>query len=660
MSDYENALGRALMMRTAPQPQLDSVLGYYPTQPGLADLEMVGRGANVRPAPARTGIANFLPMVSQETDNMLGQISTIADQVRSGEIDTGRRKPGEVELLLGQLLASLGPGVAGQLARTIQAPIDLAQDREVDYRPTDALLALPALGRVMQKVAGSVPKLPVSPASVGAGSVGLGAFGIGAAEANREARNVVGKPAPPLFDEIASRYRQQVQAPQAPGSLAEHLAKAEQAAKQDPVYVDMINRGRRTAANKYIDQAVARAQAAYQSEVDGFPRRTSEYEAGIQQQFDREKADYDQRLRAYNDQGFWDREGAPYKPYAIGTAYALPAMLGLGTAMRRNAKGQQLFEGAVNAQKTGTPAEIVLAENRAAEWLTPSRTLGERLKSGAVTTGAMLAPFEIPAFGDVIDRSFGPEGSAARERATNKLADPMTYFYKGLPQMLSGASLYGIGNKVGQLGVPSPASDIRALSTPREPRMQAIAQERQLAERLRGDTEISKLEADARIRDARARLEPPVGPPTGPSGTQGPQPPATPTGATGQTPTVPPQPKPPRGNSEPWTYEGSPQQQQVQQAIAEQVGKGKAIPSIDELRPHLIADGKKKPVQRSMQERLDNLTEIVTDLKTIGTPDDQIANFILKLMQSGKHKLPAIAAGTVGLGGMQFGNEPPF
>lgn len=59
-----------------------------------------------------------------------------------------------------------------------------------------------------------------------------------------------------------------------------------------------------------------------------------------------------------------------------------------------------------------------------------------------------------------------------------------------------------------------------------------------------------------------------------------------------------------------------------------------------------------------MQERLDNLTEIVTDLKTIGTPDDQIANFILKLMQSGKHKLPAVAAGTMGLGSMQFGNEP--
>lgn len=658
MSDYDNALSRALMMRAVPKPQLDPMLGYYPTQPGLAALEMVGRGANLRPEPARTGIASLLPMISQETDNMLGQVSTIADLIRSGEIDTGRRKPGEVELLLGQLMASIGPGVAGQLARTIQAPIDLAQGREVDYRPTDALLALPAVGRVLQKAVGAVPKLPVAPSTVGAGGVGLGAFGIGAAEANREARNVVGKPTPPLYDEVASRYRQQVQAPQAPGSLAEHLANAEQAAKQDPVYVDMINRGRRTAANKYIDQAVARAKAAYQSEVEGFPRRVSEYESGIQQQFDREKADYDQRLRAYNDQGFWDREGAPYKPYAIGTAYALPAMLGLGTAMRRNAKGQQLFQGAVNAQKTGTPAEIALAENRAAEWLTPSKTLGEKLKSGAVTTGAMLAPFEIPAFGDVIDRSFGPEGSAARERATNKLADPMTYFYKGLPQMLSGASLYGIGNKVGQLGVPSPASDIRALSAPREPRMQAIAQERQLAERLRGDTEISKLEADARIRDARGRLEPPVEPPIGPSGTQGLPPPATPTGGQVGMPT-PMRPKKPRqASSVPFSYPGSEQQAQVQQAIFDRYKGAGVLPTLDELRPHLTRDSGKTVVPKDFQQRLDNLTEIVTDLKTIGTPDDQIASFILKLMQSGKHKLPAIAAGTMGVGAMNFGNEP--
>lgn len=656
-SEVENALWRAMLANNGQTPHLDPVLGYYPTQPGLADLEIVGRGANLRPEPARTGIAKFLPMVSQETDNILGQISTIADQVRSGEIDTGRRKPSEVELILGQLLASLAPGLAGQVARTVQAPIDWAQGREIDYRPTDALLALPAVGRVLQKAAGAVPKLPISPTTVGAGGVGLGAFGIGAAEANRESRNVVGKPTPPLYDEVASRYRQQVQPPQAPGSLSEHLAKAEQAAKQDPVYVDMINRGRRTAANKYIDQTVARAQAAYQSEVEGFQRRASEYEAGIQQQFDREKADYDQRLRAYNDQGFWDREGAPYKPYAIGTAYALPAMLGLGTAMRRNAKGQQLFQGAVNAQKTGTPAEIALAENRAAEWLTPSKTLGEKLKSGAVTTGAMLAPFEIPAFGDVIDRSFGPEGSAARERAINKLSDPITYFYKGLPQMLSGASLYGIGNKVGQLGIPSPASDIRALSAPREPRMQAVAQERQLAERLRGDTEISKLEADARIRDARARLEPPVGPPTGPSGTQGPGQPLPPTG--GPSGTQGPQPPTrPRPASSDWTYEGSPQQQQIQQAIVEQVGKGKSIPTIDELKPHLARNGVKNPVPKHLQQRLDNLTEIVTDLKTIGTPDDQIASFILKLMQSGKHKLPAIAAGTMGVGAVNFGDEP--
>lgn len=95
----------------------------------------------------------------------------------------------------------------------------------------------------------------------------------------------------------------------------------------------------------------------------------------------------------------------------------------------------------------------------------------------------------------------------------------------------------------------------------------------------------------------------------------------------------------------------------VQQAIAEQVGKGKAIPTLDELRPHLARDGAKNPVPGHLQQRIDNLTEIVTDLKTIGTPDDQIASFILKLMQSGKHKLPAIAAGTMGLNAMQFG-EP--
>lgn len=63
-------------------------------------------------------------------------------------------------------------------------------------------------------------------------------------------------------------------------------------------------------------------------------------------------------------------------------------------------------------------------------------------------------------------------------------------------------------------------------------------------------------------------------------------------------------------------------------------------------------------VPKNFQQRLDNLTEVVNILKTSGMPEDRIAESILKLMQSGKHKLPAIAAGTMGVGAMNFGNEP--
>lgn len=161
-------------------------------------------------------------------------------------------------------------------------------------------------------------------------------------------------------------------------------------------------------------------------------------------------------------------------------------------------------------------------------------------------------------------------------------------------------------------------------------------------------------------RNAVGRLppEPPVGFPTGPSGTQGPARLPPPTGGINGTQGPQPPVLPRQTNSDRWSYEGSPQQQQVQQAIVDQVGKGKAIPTLDELKPHLARDGAKNPVPKHLQQRLDNLTEIVTDLKTIGTSDDQIANFILKLMQSGKHTLPAVAAGTMGLGSMQFGDEP--
>lgn len=157
---------------------------------------------------------------------------------------------------------------------------------------------------------------------------------------------------------------------------------------------------------------------------------------------------------------------------------------------------------------------------------------------------------------------------------------------------------------------------------------------------------------------ARAPLPPPVGPPTGPSGTQGPGQLPPPTGGINGTPTGT-RPETPRPtNPDRFSYPGSQQQAQVQQAIFERYNGTGVLPTLDELRPHLTRDSGKTVVPKDFQKRLDNLTEIVTDLKTIGTSDDQIANFILKLMQSGKHTLPAVAAGTMGLNAMQFGGEP--
>lgn len=266
--------------------------------------------------------------------------------------------------------------------------------------------------------------------------------------------------------------------------------------------------------------------------------------------------------------------------------------------------------------------------------------LGNSIKGAMVMGEASALPEQI----DYL--TYGP-GHPTREAAAQAIRNP-DYWKDRMGPAALGFGLGTIGQGLGHLMTPGSAVNQSRINTALGLTKPAFTEDMAAIQRVR----------DAAKNPRTLIPEPPVGPPIGPSGTQGPQLPATPTGATGQMPTFPPQPKPPRGSSEPWTYEGSPQQQQVHQAIAEQVGKGKAIPTIDELRPHLIADGKKKPVPRSMQERLDNLTEIVTDLKTIGTPDNQIADFILKLMQSSKHMLPAIAAGTMGVGAMNFGNEP--
>ncbi len=65
-----------------------------------------------------------------------------------------------------------------------------------------------------------------------------------------------------------------------------------------------------------------------------------------------------------------------------------------------------------------------------------------------------------------------------------------------------------------------------------------------------------------------------------------------------------------------------------------------------------------KQLPESAKDKFTNLERMVLDLRATGRSDDEIATLLSGWMNSGKFNLPAVAAGTMGLGSMQVGDEP--
>mgnify|MGYP002128155042 CR=1 FL=1 len=314
------------------------------------------------------------------------------------------------------------------------------QGRENDLRASDALLALPAAGAAGRAVA---PALKVSPELGGILGAGGGGFGYGygvASEANAAGDRVT-LPTQRSRSEFEQTYN--VPRPVAP-SIEDVVAKARKDYEDSAAYKDLIRQSKASVASKKAQDVADAARAGFGATQSASSRAASDWEAAREKAWAAEQGDYKSRLDAFQNQGFWDRN-PEVKPYAIGAAYALPAIFGAGSAVQKGRTQQRLTDDILGSDV----ARATAAKGAADKLLNP--TLGDQVKKGTATVLAAGAPFEIRSIGDAADATFAPEGSGAQTRARAHFADPGKYIMEGLPQLVSGAILYGTGAKAGSL-----------------------------------------------------------------------------------------------------------------------------------------------------------------------------------------------------------------
>lgn len=381
------------------------------------------------------GIQGLLGDISGGSDQVLAAIEQAKIKAMAAG---GRQSP--LGWLLGEIMASAVPSTVGSAARVAKAPMDYMQGRENDLRASDALLALPAVGAAGRTAA---PALKVSPEVGGILGAGAGGFGYGYGVASDA--NAAGDRATLPTQRSRAEFEQtyNVPRPVAP-SIEDVVAKARKDYEDSAAYKDLIRQSKASVASKKAQEVADAARAGFGATQAASSRAAADWEAAREKAWAAEQGDYENRLKAFQNQGFWDRN-PEVKPYAMGAAYALPAIFGAGSAVQKGRTQQRLVDDILGSDV----ARATAAKGAADKMLNPS-VMDQAKKVGA-TALAAGGPFEVRSIGDAADATFAPEGSGAQTRARAHFADPGKYFMEGLPQLVSGAILYGTGAKAGSL-----------------------------------------------------------------------------------------------------------------------------------------------------------------------------------------------------------------
>lgn len=466
---------------------LDELYGVSPD--GAADLEF-RRGANGLEAGRKPGgVQGLLGDLSSGSDSVMAKI---AEAEAFAKANGGRQSP--IGWLLGQLMAGVVPSMVGSAARVAKAPIDAMQGRDVDLRGSDALLALPAAGPAARAAAPALRMSPEAAGILGTGGAGFGyGFGV-ASDANADSGGRVTLPT----QRSRAEFEQGYNVPRPTLRSVDEAAKAARSAYEATgAYKSLLDQKKALAASTQANRIEAEARANYAGERTSYEKALKDWEDARERAWTAEQGDYDDRLKAFQNQGFWDRN-PEVKPYAMGAAYALPALFGAGTAVQRGRTQQRLTDAIM-----GDDIVKAAAASKAAEkYLNP--TVGQQAMKATGTVLAAGAPFELRSIGDAADAVFAPEGSGAQKRAKKHFEDPLRYMAEGAPQLLTGAMLYGMGNKAGSLATRDAKSMLSGAASPEAQAAIEQAAARRVAG-IEGQANVDRASSIAAMERARAR-----------------------------------------------------------------------------------------------------------------------------------------------------------
>lgn len=403
---------------------------------GAADYEFRRGDAGLEAGRTPRGIHGALNTVSTGADAAL---AAIADAEKTARESGARQSP--VGWLLGQMMAGIIPATAGSVARVAKAPLDYAGGRDNDLRGTDALLGLPAVGPAARAAAPAMRLSPETATMLGLGGAGA-AVGVGTATAGDTGRS--DRPVEVNRSDFDATYK-------VPRPILRTIDEAAKAARAQyeasAAYRGLVDQKKAVLANRQADDVEAAARKNYAGEEAAYRRQLQDWETDRTLAFEGEQKNYNDRITAFNNQGFWDRN-PDIKPWAMGAAYGIPAAFGAATSMSRAKTFNRLADDIGGTD----PFRSAAASAATDKILNPSR--GSQARKAVVTGLAAGAPFEVRSIGDAIDSTFAPEGSGAQKRAREHFSNPLEYFLTGLPQLASGAILYGTGAKAGSLTTP--------------------------------------------------------------------------------------------------------------------------------------------------------------------------------------------------------------
>ena len=476
---------------------MDAYGGY---SPDIADYEFRNGSEGLVRGIKPKGLHGLLARLSEGSDTALSKID--ADMA---ELEAARRSvpkpsflpdipsPSRLTAALMGMGAGIIPGLLGSAARVAKAPMDYMSGRDVDLRATDAALALPFAGPAARAVA---PAFRLSPEVATMAGMGGAGFGLGhgiASEANADGAG--GRVTMPDMPDLAS-FEKSYEAPRPKlRSIDEAAAAARLAYEASPAYKSLIKQSLAVRAGKEADRIEREARARYGDEQAAYDDSVKKWDTAKESAWANLNTDYGKRKEAFQNQGFWDRN-PEIKPYAMGAAYALPALFGAGSAIQKGRAQARMLED-IRSPDLATAAS---AKAGAEKMLNPS--YGSRAGSAVTTALAAGAPFELRSIGDAIDATFAPEGSGAQKRAREHFENPAKYIAEGMPQMLSGAMLYGMGNKAGSLMTRDAKAGLMGAIAPNQAaNIEAIAANRVAAARAQGQIDTSQIRADA-LRDA--------------------------------------------------------------------------------------------------------------------------------------------------------------